>query len=87
MSVTLAHQGLPPGTTRLALLRLIKDLGKRGLGISGAAVRVLVVVGIHRELMTPAARRIMASKLRSVLQARIAMRLNSLSLQKKFSIR
>lgn len=29
----------------------------------------------------------MASKLRSVLQARMAMRLNSLSLQKKFSAR
>ena len=37
--------------------------------------------------MTAAARWIMASKLWSVLSARMAMRLNSLSLQKKFSIR
>ena len=47
----------------------------------------LGTVGIHREFMTAAARQIHASKLRSVLQARMAMRLNSLSLQKKFSMR
>src|SRR5216683_563520 len=44
-------------------------------------------VEIHRELMTAAARWIMAWKLWSVLSARMAMRLNSLSLQKKFSMR
>jgi len=44
-------------------------------------------VEIHRELMTAATRWIMARKLLSVLSARIAMRLNSLSLQKKFSMR
>ena len=44
-------------------------------------------VEIHRELMTAAARWIMAWKLWSVLSARRAMRLKSLSLQKKFSIR
>ena len=44
-------------------------------------------VEIHRELMTAAARWIMAEKLRSVLSLRMAMRLNSLSLQKKFSMR
>ena len=44
-------------------------------------------VEIHRELMTAAARWIIAWKLWSVLSARMAMRLNSLSLQKKFSIR
>jgi transposase len=44
-------------------------------------------VEIHRELMTAAARWIISRKLRSVLSARMAMRLNSLSLQKKFSIR
>ena len=44
-------------------------------------------VEIHRELMTAAARWIMAWKLWSVLSARIAVRLNSLSLQKKFSMR
>src|SRR6201993_2666950 len=43
-------------------------------------------VEIHRELMTTAARWIMAWKLWSVLSARRAMRLKSLSLQKKFSI-
>ena len=47
----------------------------------------LGTVEIHRELITAAARWIMASKLWSVLSARMAMRLNSLSLQKKFSIR
>jgi hypothetical protein len=44
-------------------------------------------VEVHRELMTAAVRWIMAWKLWSVLSARRAMRLNSLSLQKKFSIR
>src|SRR5260370_28648896 len=44
-------------------------------------------VEIHRELMTAATRWIMAWKLWSVLSARMAMRLNSLSLQQKFSIR
>ena len=44
-------------------------------------------VEIHRELMTAAARWIMAWKLWSVLSARMAIRLNSFSLQKKFSIR
>ena len=48
---------------------------------------VLGPVEIHRELMTAAARWIMAAKLWSVLSARMAMRLNSLSLQKKFSMR
>lgn len=44
-------------------------------------------VEIHREFMTAAARWMMALKLWSVLSARMAIRLNSLSLQKKFSIR
>lgn len=41
MSATLAHQGLPPGKSRLELLRLVEDLGKRALGISSTASRVL----------------------------------------------
>ncbi|WP_339156947.1 IS66 family transposase [Bradyrhizobium sp. 2S1] len=41
----------------------------------------------HLEFITAAVRLIMASKLISVLSARMAIRLNSLSLQKKFSIR
>jgi hypothetical protein len=44
-------------------------------------------VEIHRELMTAAARWMIAVKLESVLSARMAIRLNSLSLPKKFSIR
>ena len=48
---------------------------------------VLGPVGIHREWITAAERWIMAEKLRSVLSLRMAMRLNSLSLQKKFSMR
>ena len=44
-------------------------------------------VEIHLEFMTAAARWMMALKLWSVLSARMAMRLNSLSLQKKFSMR
>src|ERR1700730_18798161 len=58
-----------------------------------AALRILCgaatlgSVEVHRELMTAAARWIIAWKLRSVLSARMAIRLNSLSLQKKFSIR
>jgi len=47
----------------------------------------LGTVEIHREFITAAARWIFAAKLWSVLSARMAMRLNSLSLQKKFSIR
>jgi hypothetical protein len=43
--------------------------------------------GVHRECITAAAMWIIAVKLVSVLLARMAMRLNSLSLQKKFSIR
>ena len=39
-------------------------------------------VGIQREFMTAAARQIIAEKLSSVLSARMAMRLNSFSLQK-----
>ena len=50
-------------------------------------VFVLGSVEIHREWMTAAASWMMAVKLVSVLSARMAMRLNSLSLQKKFSIR
>jgi len=49
--------------------------------------RMLGTVEIHREFITAAARWIFAAKLWSVLSARMAMRLNSLSLQKKFSIR
>lgn len=44
-------------------------------------------VEIYLEFMTAAARWMMALKLWSVLSARMAMRLNSLSLQKKFSMR
>lgn len=44
-------------------------------------------VEIHLDWMAAAARWIMAEKLRSVLSLRKATRLNSLSLQKKFSIR
>ena len=44
-------------------------------------------VEIHRELMSAAARWTMALKLASVLSVRRAMRLNSMSLPKKFSIR
>src|SRR5882762_10743820 len=44
-------------------------------------------VGIHREFITAAARWIMEAKLWSVLSARMAIRLNSFSLPKKFSIR
>jgi hypothetical protein len=47
----------------------------------------LGLVENQRELMTAAQRLIMAAKLGSVLSARMAIRLNSLSLQKKFSTR
>jgi len=58
----------------------LNQRGKRQLANLGP-------VEIHRELMTAAARWIIAWKLWSVLSARMAIRLNSLSLQKKFSIR
>src|SRR3546814_7319987 len=51
-----------------------------------AILFVLRPVEIHREFMTAAARWTMALKLWSALSARMAIRLNSLSLQKKFSI-
>jgi len=44
-------------------------------------------VEVHRELMSVALRWIMAAKLVSVLSLRMATRLNSFSLPKKFSIR
>jgi hypothetical protein len=53
----------------------------------GNVSNALGSVEIHRELMTAATRWIIAWKLWSVLSARMAIRLNSLSLQKKFSIR
>lgn len=41
MSATLAHCGLPEGVRRIDLLSLVEDLGKRGLGLSSTATRVL----------------------------------------------
>jgi hypothetical protein len=41
MSAALVHGGLPRGVRRVGLLALIEDLGKRGLGLSSTAVRVL----------------------------------------------
>ena len=58
----------------------------RKVGIADR-IRALGTVEIYREFITAAARWIFAAKLWSVLSARMAMRLNSLSLQKKFSIR
>lgn len=41
MSATLVHGGLPEGVRRIDLLSLVEDLGKRGLGLSSTATRVL----------------------------------------------
>jgi len=41
VSATLAHGGLPEGVRRIDLLSLVEDLGKRGLGLSSTATRVL----------------------------------------------
>lgn len=41
MSATLAHGGLPNGVRRIDLLSLVEDLGKRGLGLSSTATRLL----------------------------------------------
>jgi len=41
MSATLTHGGLPEGVRRTDLLSLIENLGKRGLGLSSTATRVL----------------------------------------------
>lgn len=41
MSATLVHSGLPEGIGRIDLLSLVEDLGKRGLGLSSTATRVL----------------------------------------------
>ena len=70
------------GAVQLAVVGAAGSGDIRFLGSSG-----LGSVEIHRELMTAATRWIMAWKLWSVLSARMAIRLNSLSLQKKFSIR
>ena len=56
-------------------------------GREGLLPAALGPVEVHRELMMAAVRWIIAVKLVSVLQALMAMRLNSLILQKKFSIR
>ncbi|HEX7852803.1 MAG TPA: helix-turn-helix domain-containing protein [Sphingobium sp.] len=41
MSTTLTHRGLPLGISRLHLLSLVEDLGKRGIGVSSSAARLL----------------------------------------------
>lgn len=41
MSATLVHGGLPAGVRRIDLLSLVEDLGKRGLGLSSTATRLL----------------------------------------------
>ncbi|MBK9010728.1 replication initiation protein RepC [Novosphingobium sp.] len=41
MSATLTHGGLPKGVRRVDLLSLVENLGKRGLGLSSTATRVL----------------------------------------------
>lgn len=41
MSAALVHGGLPAGIRRVDLLSLVEDLGKRGLGLSSTATRVL----------------------------------------------
>lgn len=41
MSATLSHGGLPKGVRRVDLLSLVENLGKRGLGLSSTATRVL----------------------------------------------
>lgn len=41
MSATLVHGGLPDGIRRIDLMSLVEDLGKRGLGLSSTATRVL----------------------------------------------
>ena len=41
MSATLVHGGLPTGVRRIDLLSLVEGLGKRGLGLSSTAARVL----------------------------------------------
>ncbi|MFC0588542.1 replication initiation protein RepC [Novosphingobium aquiterrae] len=41
MSATLVHGGLHAGVRRIDLLSLVEDLGKRGLGLSSTATRVL----------------------------------------------
>lgn len=41
MSATLAHGGLPEGVRRIDLMSLVEDLGKRGLGLSSTATRLL----------------------------------------------
>ncbi|MBS0482666.1 MAG: hypothetical protein JSR96_11055 [Proteobacteria bacterium] len=41
MSATLTHGGLPVDVRRVDLLSLVEDLGKRGLGLSSTATRVL----------------------------------------------
>src|SRR5258706_2000963 len=71
------------GTVDAVLLS--HDQHADNLDTSGRAF--LVPVEIHRELITAAQAYIMAAKLGSVLSLRMAILLNSLSLQKKFSIR
>lgn len=61
--------------------------GAAPLLLEGRFDHTLRLVEIHRELMTAAQRWIIAPKLASVLSLRMAMRLNSLSLHKKFSMR
>ena len=74
-----AYQSDTPGRDYVGDIDALSLWSGQGVGLGP--------VEIHLEFMTAAARWMMASKLWSVLSARMAMRLNSLSLQKKFSIR
>jgi hypothetical protein len=41
MSTTLAHSGLPSGTTRFDLLRLFEQVARPGFGLSSTAVALV----------------------------------------------
>ena len=77
----------------LGWFRMLGRSGPTGLQpalVLGAAMGNQLSLGAvenQRELITAAARWIIAAKLVSVLSLRIAMRSNSLSLQKEFSIK
>src|SRR5207247_1935530 len=75
------------GRRAAAMYSLIVTAKMNGVDPQAWLADVLGSVWIHLEFITAAVRLIIASKLRSVLSARMAIRLNSLSLQKKFSIR
>ena len=79
-----------PGASEWLVMSAVLVRAEREAEVDNWTRQLIASLGsveLHRELITAAARVIIALKLWSVLSALMAIRLNSFSLPKKFSIR